>query len=157
MSAVKRTVPRSVSLGGFTFLEIMLVVALIGIVFAALIPMVGPSIRERRLRETVEAIAEQVRAERYRAQLEGRRQVLEIRRTGLGVPEEGEAISLPREVELSVKLPGDDWQKPAGQQWEFSPTGLVTPWTVRLEEGDSWIEADFDILTGRVADERYAL
>jgi hypothetical protein len=33
---------------------------------------------------------------------------------------------------------------------------LVTPLSVRLSEGKSWIEVDFDLLTGRVAEERYA-
>lgn len=137
----------------------MLVIALIAIVFIGATPMVSASLRERRLRSAAENIENAVRDERARAMETGQRRVVEIRPGGLVEQDRKKTrklFELPRGMEVYVQLPGSRWAKPERQAWEFSPTGMVTPLSVRLIEGKSWIEVDFDLLTGRVADERYA-
>jgi hypothetical protein len=137
----------------------MLVIALIAIVFIGATPMVSASLRERRLRSAAEDIEGVVRDERARAMESGQRRVVEIRPGGLVEQDRRKTrklFELPRGMEVQVQLPGSRWAKPERQTWEFSPIGMVTPLSVRLTEGKSWIEVDFDLLTGRVADERYA-
>lgn len=143
---------------GFTLLEIMLVVALIAIMFIGTVPVVGASLRERRLRAEAETISSMVRTQRAEAQADGRRHTLVIRPSGFY--ERGDkpkkVAALPGDAIFSLRFPGTKWEKPQDQIWEFSPIGMVTPLTVKLENGNAWIELDFDMLTGRVAEERYA-
>ncbi len=143
---------------GFTFLELMLVLALIAIIFVSAVPLVSASLGERRLRADAEKISAMVRSQRARAQDDGRRHVLTIRSAGFfekGNPPK-EIAGLPRDAIFTLRYPGGKWEKPKDQAWEFSPIGMVTPLSVRLESGKAWIELDFDMLTGRVAEERYA-
>jgi type II secretion system protein H len=143
---------------GFTFIELMLVLALIAIIFVSSAPLVSSSLRERRLRADAEKIATMVRTQRAQAQSDGRRHVLTIRSRGFfekGNPPR-EVAGLPGKAIFTLRYPGAKWEKPQDQSWEFSPIGMVTPLSVRLESGSAWIELDFDMLTGRVAEERYA-
>jgi len=143
----------------FTLIELMLVIALIAIVFIGSTPMVSASLRERKLRSAAESLESAVREERSRAMGDGQRHVVEIRSGGFVEQDRKKTRKIfeaPRGVEVYVRMPEREWGKPEGQDWEFSPIGLVTPLSVRLSEGKSWIEVDFDLLTGRVAEERYA-
>ena len=141
----------------FTFLEIMLVLALIAIIFVGSAPLLSASSRERRLRDAAQEIERLVRSERLKAMEKSERRVLEIRPAGFfeRALRPAELLAMPA-VGVSLRAPGEKFAKPGGQEWEFSPLGLVTPYTVRLEDGPAWLEVDFDLLTGRRADERYA-
>ncbi len=138
----------------------MLVAALIAIVFVGVVPVVSASMSERRLREAAEEIADVVREQRMGAQETGVRRELGIRKEGLVIPDgeggEQAIFTTPDGVDFLVRYPGGKWAEADGQWWEISPTGMVTPLSVRFEENDNWIELDFDVLTGRVAEERYA-
>jgi len=153
VSAKKRRRPR-----GFTFIELMLVLALIAIIFVASAPLVTASMRERQLRASADKIAEMVRDQRAEAQKNGRRRLIEVRSSGFYEKgEDGKQVAgLPGAALFRVRFPGKEWEKPENQIMEFSPIGMVTPLSVRLENGTAWIEVDFDMLTGRVAEERYA-
>lgn len=146
------------SLRAYTLIEIMLVLALIAIMFLGAAPLVSASMRERRLRSAAEDIEGMVRAQRSQALTSGERRVLRIESSGFYDKSKKHKLVLASQKSelMSVRLPGSDWSDPDGQDWEFSPIGMVTPLSVRLKEGASWIEVDFDLLTGRVADERYA-
>lgn len=136
----------------------MLVVALIAIMFIGTAPLISASSRERRLRAAAEEIEGMVRSERAKAQTSGERRVIEVRPAGFYEKSRGrkQVLAMPRQAAVSLRAPGADWQKPDGQEWEFSPIGMVTPLSVRLQDGGSWMEIDFDLLTGRLAEERYA-
>ncbi|HEY8903170.1 MAG TPA: prepilin-type N-terminal cleavage/methylation domain-containing protein [Chthoniobacterales bacterium] len=146
------------SFRAYTLIEIMLVLALIAIMFLGAAPLVSASMRERRLRSAAEDIEGMVRDQRLQALTAGERRVLRIEPTGFYDKGKKHKLVLASQKSelMSVRLPGSDWSDPDGQDWEFSPIGMVTPLSVRLKEGPSWIEVDFDLLTGRVADERYA-
>jgi len=137
----------------------MLVIALVAIVFVAMTPLMTASMREKKLRASAEGIEELVRKQRSDAQDDGHRRVLEIRSKGFidrTSKSNTQVLGAPGGTGFYVRYPGAKWEKPSGQRWEFSPLGMVTPLSVRLEDGDAWIEVDFDMLTGRVAEERYA-
>jgi general secretion pathway protein H len=143
---------------GFTLLEVMMVLALVAIVLAVMIPVTSASSRERKLRAAAGEIEGLVREQRDAAREEGRRRLIDIRPRGFFERgrDQREVMARPEAEDFYVRYPGGKWEKPAGQTWEFSPAGMVTPLSVRLEQGDAYIEVDFDLLTGRVAEERYA-
>lgn len=143
---------------GFTLLEMMIVIALIAIMFVGTAPLISASSRERRLRAAAEKIEEMVRSERSKAQAAGERRVLEARPAGFFEKSRKgrEVLAMPEGAAITLRAPDGKWNKPEGQEWEFSPIGMVTPLSVRLQEDDAWMEIDFDLLTGRLAEERYA-
>ncbi len=147
---------------GFTMLEIVIALMIISVVFLGVAPMVTASLQERRMRGEMEAIADVVREQRVAAEADGeeRRMILTLDGWEQIDRESGEGVMLlaaPSEGRLTVRLPGQKkWEKMDGQIWRFFAAGMVTPFSVRLAEGDSWVESDFDFLTGRVADERYS-
>lgn len=156
VSNIRRRVARTI--GGFTLLEMMMVIALIAIVFAVMVPLTSASSRERKLRAAAGSIEEMVRAQRADAQNDGRRRIVDVQPRGFFEHggKQNQVLGAPAAEAFYVRAPGEKWEKPIGQAWEFSPAGMVTPLSVRLEQGDAFIEMDFDMLTGRVAEERYA-
>ena len=143
--------------GGFTLLEIMLVLMLIALIFVGAAPLVSTSMHERQLRASADQIADIIRDQRADARNDGHRRLVEIRSGGFYEKGSDKQIaSLPGNAIFHVRMPGGDWEKPDRQLVEFSSIGMVTPISVRLETGDAWIELDFDLLTGRIGEERYA-
>ncbi len=143
---------------GFTFFELMLVLAIVAVVFIASVPLIGPGLRERKLRAVAQDIQGLLRAERSEAQASGDRRVLEVRPLGFFEKDRAhrQVLAMPKDARVTLRPIAGKWEKPLGQEWEFSPIGMVTPFSVRVEDGDSWMEFDVDLLTGRVAEERYA-
>ncbi len=135
----------------------MLVIALIAIMFIGSAPLISASSRERRLRDAASGIEQMVRAQRAEALATGERRLLDVRPSGFFTRRDKgrEVLAMP-DVTVTLRSPGTAWAKPDGQVWEFSAIGMVTPYTVRLQEGTAWLEVDFDLLTGRRAEERYA-
>lgn len=145
---------------GYTFLEIALALGIVVVVFLAMVPLVGASLQERELRETVQAVSEFALETRSAAARENRRIAIRMEPDGLSegdVESAGRSVSFPANVDVSVPGPRRKWLPLDGQMWYFSPIGTVTPITIRFAIDDRWIELDFDFLTGRVAEERYAL
>ncbi|MGC1479871.1 MAG: hypothetical protein WA771_05180 [Chthoniobacterales bacterium] len=145
----------------FTFFELALALGLIAIVFVGIAPVISASVQERRLRAGIEEIAELARAARSEALAGGSNQTLFFEKGGIARwnadSEEAEVVvAPPDDAALKVRFPDEKWSVPDGQRWRFFPAGMVTPLSVRLEEGDGWIEADFDFLTGRIGEERFS-
>lgn len=152
---------RRIDRRGFTFFELALALGLIAIVFVGIAPVISASIQERRLRAGMDEIADLVLDVRGEAELGGTNLTLFFEKGGIARwdVESGEpkvAVVPPEDTELKVRFPGGKWSAPDGQRWRFFPAGMVTPISLRLEDGDVWIEADFDFLTGRVGEERFS-
>ncbi len=143
-------------------LEIVISLMILTVVFVGVAPMVTASLREERMRAEMESLAEVVREQRVIAESAGEERRMLLTPDGLEQLDQqtGQPVVLlaaPSEGGLTVRLPGQKkWEKPDGQAWRFFAAGMVTPFSVRLVDGDSWIETDFDFLTGRVADQRYS-
>lgn len=146
---------------GFTLLEIAIALGIIVVLFVTMIPVVELTGAERRLCEAVGDVSEFARDMRALAARESRRVEVLMEPDGLfeRMPDgsRGTGIGFPRDVRVSVPGPRARWVPLDGQVWQFSPIGTVSPVTLRFSTGDKWIEVDFDFLTGRVAEERYAL
>lgn len=142
--------------GGFTFLEIALVLAIIVVVFVAATPLVSATLQERRLRQSMEDVEQFIRAKRLTAERDRRSIDLILQKSTLGVSADDQ---IKVKGQLSVRFPqrSTESAKPAGEQrWQIFSSGIVAPATVRVQEGTAWIEGDIDPLTGGVAEERYS-
>lgn len=145
--------------GGYTFLEIAIALTVVAVLFAAVIPLAGPSRAEGQLREAMGRIEGLVRTGRLEAEKSGRALALrcEPERVVLMNGEEVLEQTQTEGAELYVKLWGDaDWRKARGQEWKILSVGVVTPAGIRLVTKQSWLESDFDPLTGDAINERYS-
>lgn len=144
---------------GYTFLELAIALGLIAIVFVAVFPTVSASHQERRLRGAMEAIGQEVRERRREAEMTGMEQSLVVTTNGLAAREKSAlrtVTTIPEGVALALKYPGGEWEAAKEQTWRIFSMGVVQPLSLRLQQGDSWIEADYDFLTGGMAAERYS-
>ena len=141
-------------LRGYTFLEMGLALGVIAILFAAVIPMVSASQAERRLRDSLTQIQDLVRSVRADAERGGHAASLTLQPDGITAGED--FMRLPSKMSLFLRYPRGQWEPAKGQSWTVHSFGAVAPVSVRLVSGDSWVEADFDFLTGSIASERYS-
>lgn len=143
-------------------LEIVIALMIVTVIFLGMAPLVIQSLRENRMRGWMDEVAFFVADERAAAEQSGDERRIFFNKDGLERfdPDSGrpEVVMVhPIAGEVTVRFPGQQkWSKPDAQVMRFFPAGMVTPLSIRLEEGEDWIETDFDFLTGRVADQRYA-
>lgn len=144
--------------GAFTLIEVIIALAIVGLIFVALVPLAAPSLSERKLRHAMDDIVAFVRSNRLAAESAGRDIVMLCGRDGLTVNQKTLAGRVDvSDVRLSIRFPGGKMEHADGQAWRILPCGVVLPATVRVEDGDYWLEADIDPLTGDIREERYSL
>ena len=147
--------------GGYTLLEIALVVTIIVLLVGAAVPLTSGFVREQRLRESVRGLLVLAKTARTEAMTSGRAAEIVFDKQGFVLRRPGE-----EEAAESVRLAGgttyqlrpfaaDKPLRPDGQRWIFQPTGLCEPLAVRIIEGEAWIEVQFDPLTAGIEDESY--
>jgi type II secretory pathway pseudopilin PulG len=147
--------------GGYTLLEIALVVTIIVLLVGAVVPLSSGFVREQRLRESVRGLLVLAKTARTEAMTTGRAAEVVFGKGGFSLLRAGE-----EEPSESVQLPGgtryqllpfgaDKPLRPDGQRWIFQPTGLCEPLTVRIMEDEAWIEVRFDPLTAGIEEEGY--
>jgi Tfp pilus assembly protein FimT len=156
MKAPRPMIPR-----GFTFLEIIIAITLGMLIVFGTMPFFDSVLAERRIRRTADQIAESAVRTRLAAESTGRVQILRFDESGLQAPADSpdadtRSVTLHDGLSLEVSFDGEEWQAADGQRWVFAPTGQATPLSVRLEEGERWLEMEFDLLTARVAAQRYS-
>ncbi|GAT34254.1 prepilin-type N-terminal cleavage/methylation domain-containing protein [Terrimicrobium sacchariphilum] len=142
----------------FTLIEVIVALAIIAIIFIALIPLAAPSLSERKLRHAMDDIVAFVRSNRLAAEAAGRDVLIQCHSDGLMVNQKSLAgrLDVPG-VRMSIRFPGGKMERARGQVWRILPCGVVSPATVRVEDGDYWLEVDVDPLTGDIMEERYSL
>lgn len=147
--------------GGYTLLEIALVVTIIVLLVGAVVPLSSGFVREQRLREAVRSLLVLAKTARTEAMTTGRPAAVVFAREGFGLVRAGEeepseTVGLARGSRYEVRPFGADKAlRPGGQRWIFQPTGLAEPLTVRLMEDEAWIEVRFDPLTAGIEEETY--
>lgn len=161
--AMRRSRARNPARGraGYTLLEIALVVSIIVLLVGAAIPLTSGFVREQRLRDVVRELLVLAKTARTEAMTTGRPTAIIFDKNGFALsrPGDGEpsdTAPLPRGMTYTLRpFAADRALRPDGQRWIFQPTGLLEPVTVRLMEGEAWIEVMFDPLTAGLADESY--
>ena len=149
--------------GGYTLLEIALVVAIIVLLVGAVVPLTSGFVREQRLRDAVRELLVLAKTARMEAMTSGRAAELVFEKGGFvlrrpGDEEGSESVKLVRGMTYQL-LPfaADKPLRPDGQRWIFQPTGLCEPIAVRIMEDEAWIEVRFDPLTASIEDESYSI
>ena len=147
--------------GGYTLLEIALVVTIIVLLVGAVVPLTTGFVREQRLRDSVRGLLVLAKTARTEAMTTGRAAVVVFGKGGFalvraGEEEPSESVQLPRGTRYQL-LPfaADKPLRPDGQRWIFQPTGLCEPLAVRIMEDEAWIEVRFDPLTAGIEEESY--
>jgi type II secretory pathway pseudopilin PulG len=147
--------------GGYTLLEIALVVTIIVLLVGAVVPLSSGFVREQRLRESVRGLLVLAKTARTEAMTTGRAAEVVFGKGGFalqraGEEEPSESVRLPRGTRYQLLPFGADKPlRPDGQRWIFQPTGLCEPLTVRIMEDEAWIEVRFDPLTAGIEEEGY--
>jgi len=147
--------------GGYTLLEIALVVTIIVLLVGAVVPLSSGFVREQRLRESVRGLLVLAKTARTEAMTTGRAAEVIFGKGGFalqraGEEEPSESVRLPRGTRYQLLPFGADKPlRPDGQRWIFQPTGLCEPLTVRIMEDEAWIEVRFDPLTAGIEEEGY--
>jgi prepilin-type N-terminal cleavage/methylation domain-containing protein len=153
--------------GGFTLLEMCIVLVILAILAGAAMPSIQSALAEQGLRENARQIALLVKTGMLRSSEENRVYRLDL--------SSHEAVLLPAaatktsrdEAESAVPTvldPADrlllpDAEKPGAWQplqtssWSFQPDELCPVPRVRIERGRAWMEMSFNALTGNVEDE----
>jgi len=147
--------------GGYTLLEIALVVTIIVLLIGAVIPLTSGFVREQRLRDAVRELLVLAKTARTDAMTSGRAAEVVFEKGGFvlrrpGEEEASESVRLARGTTYQLRpFATDKPLRPDGQRWIFQPTGLCEPIAVRIMEDEAWIEVQFDPLTAGIEDESY--
>lgn len=147
--------------GGYTLLEIALVVTIITLLIGAVVPLTSGYTREQRLRDVARELLVLAKTARTEAMTTGRAVQLVFDKGSFGLlrpgdEEPSDAVDLPAGIGLSVTPYGaEKGDRANGQRWVFQPTGICEPIAVRIAEDDAWLEISFDPLTASIADESY--
>lgn len=158
---MKMTARMSPGRGGYTLLEIALVVTIIVLLIGAVVPLTSGFAREQRLRDVARELLVLAKTARTEAMTSGRPMQLVFDKAAFGLLRPGDEdpsdiVDLPRGTTLTITPFGAEAaERAGGQRWIFQPTGLCEPVTVRIIEEDAWLEIAFDPLTAGIADESY--
>jgi len=154
---------------GFTLLEIVLVVLIIGLSMGALIPFFGSGIENEGLRRAAADFEKAARTARglalgsgYPAELRLDKKQFQLH----GFRAASDAGTEPELVEQTFLIGNATawkvrtwlrpaWRTPDEERWVFQPSGLVEPLTVRFLRGDAYVEFGFNPLTGETEEEKY--
>lgn len=147
--------------GAFTLLEILMVLAVIALLLGVVVPLTSGFSREGEFRDVVRGLLVLAKTARTDAMTSGHaaevifeKRAFALRRAG--EEEASETVQIPRDMQYTIRPFGaDKVLRPDAQRWIFQPTGLCEPLTVRLTDGEAWMEVTFDPLTASIADEGY--
>jgi type II secretion system protein H len=158
---------------GFTLLELTVVLFIMALfVTVAAVSFQGLD-GEQVLRTPADELQRMAREAVRRAGMYEQPEVIVFEKHGFGIryrddvnatPDNGGAnewvrrVEIPDDISFRMKRWGQkEWKPAAGQHWMVQPSGLCEPLAVRLERGRSFIELQFNPLTGGVAEEHMSI
>lgn len=145
--------PRRRPAAGVTLIELLVVLAIMALLTAVVMPMLGPGVSTTELRGAARQVASGLRLARTEAMatrnetfvtldLEGRRFM---------VGKSPQAHPLPREIEIKLFTAQMDLVDEKTGAIRFYPDGGSNGGRVTLAAGERKFEVDVDWLTGRIA------
>jgi general secretion pathway protein H len=138
---------------GVTLLELLIVLAIMGIVAAMVVPMLGGGVSTTELKSSARQMAAALRLARSES-LATRREhfvLLDLERRVFRVDSDAREIALPRDVELKLFTAQSDLVSDKAGAIRFYPDGGSNGGRVTIAAGERKYEVDVDWLTGRVA------
>ena len=138
---------------GVTLLELLIVIALMGIVAALVVPMFGGPVSTSELRATARQLAAGLRLARSEAVSERRETFLVVDVAGkrFKVDREAREHALPSKVDLKLFTAQNDLVSENVGSIRFYPDGGSNGGRITVASGARKFDVDVDWLTGRVA------
>jgi general secretion pathway protein H len=138
---------------GVTLLELLIVIALMGIVAALVVPMFGGPVSTSELRATARQLAAGLRLARSEAVSERRETFLVVDVAGkrFKVDREAREHALPSKVDLKLFTAQNDLVSENVGAIRFYPDGGSNGGRITVASGARKFNVDVDWLTGRVA------
>ena len=138
---------------GVTLLELLIVIALMGIIAALVVPMFGSPVSTSELRATARQLAAGLRLARSEAVSERRETFLVVDVAGkrFKVDREAREHALPAKVELKLFTAQNDLVSENVGSIRFYPDGGSNGGRITVASGARKFDVDVDWLTGRVA------
>lgn len=143
---------------GFTLVELVVVLAILGLM-AALVPMAyGPMREAAEYRDTVRAALEGLRAARLKAQLEGRETTFTVNLAARSFGAEGETVyTVPEDLGLRAVVADKEVGADGSLAIRFLPRGGATGGSVDvLRSSGDGVRLRVDWFSGRVEQEPVA-
>jgi general secretion pathway protein H len=138
---------------GVTLLELLIVIALMGIIAALVVPMFGGPVSTSELRATARQLAAGLRLARSEAVSERRETFLVVDVAGkrFKVDREAREHALPSKVELKLFTAQNDLVSENVGSIRFYPDGGSNGGRITVASGARKFDVDVDWLPGRVA------
>jgi general secretion pathway protein H len=139
--------------GGFTLLEILIVLVLMAIITATVFPMLGGPVSTSELRGSARALAAGLRLARSEALSQRRETFLTLDVAGrrFRVDRDPHVHALPKKVELKLFTAQNDIVGGDVGAIRFYPDGGSNGGRITIAAGERKFDIDVDWLTGRVA------
>ncbi|MGB8354688.1 MAG: prepilin-type N-terminal cleavage/methylation domain-containing protein [Chthoniobacteraceae bacterium] len=152
--------------GGFTLLEMSLVLFILLLIAGVAIPLTSGLIAEERLRQHARELLLYARTARRLAVTENRPYEIHFAEKAFLLEpyltsenRQGDVVSnhtLASDTSYSVQRWGEkEFGKPDDESWIFQPSGICEPIRVHFQNDKNWIEFGFNPLTGRAQEETY--
>ena len=168
---------------GFTLMEMCIVLVIIALLIGVLMPSIHAALTEQTVRGDSHQLALMVKTAMYRSSEQHRAYVIDFTTTSMALHPAGQippasgpaSITFnqdadaqnagPEDVEMSCQLDPSNkllvpdpkktnaWMGMPATSWLFQPGELCPAQTVRFVHGDSWLELNFNALTGDVENE----
>lgn len=137
---------------GFTLMEMLLVVAIMGIVLAIAPPLLSAAMPGVQLKSATRSIVAALRRTRSVAIASGKSAILEMNIEALQAKVTGDnrIIQLPESVEVSMVTADQEVVSDQNANIRFFPDGTSTGGRVTLRNGENGYAVDVDWLTGRI-------
>ncbi|HEX3137280.1 MAG TPA: GspH/FimT family pseudopilin [Casimicrobiaceae bacterium] len=138
---------------GFTLIEMLVVLTLIGLLVAVVIPMFGPGVSTTELKSDARAVAAGLRQARGQAIAQRGEAVLmlDLGAHSFSVPPDPRVHKLAQELELKLFTAQSDLINDNVGAIRFFPDGGSNGGRITLASGERKFNVDVDWLTGRVA------
>ncbi len=161
--------PRTHSTQGFTLLELCITMLVMALMMGMAVYSYQGLNAEGDIRRPASELESMAKEAVRRASLYEAPQFIHFEKTGFFMKYKQDAdlsrseqesaawqrrVTVPEEMKIFLKRWGSKrWMLATGEKWAISPGGLCEPLQVRLELGKSFLEMDFDPLSGGVREE----
>ncbi len=144
---------RRPTLAGYTLLEILLVLLLVGVLVSVSLVSFRLTDRKRRLEAPMSQLQELARRARQTAVQKQVPYDIVLEKGGYSVGPRRYALREGQELWWKPWRQ-QQWRQAESYRWTFQPSGFCEPLSVRLQEGQAWVETGFHPLTAGVREER---
>lgn len=137
---------------GFTLLELMLVLAIAGLVLGIALPLMSSALPGVQLNGSARELAAALRYARSRSMATDTEVVvhLDLDQREVGLTGSTKTINIPQGLEITLDTAQSELTGDRSGAIRFYPQGSSTGGRITLAQGDRQLRVDVDWLTGRV-------